>query len=251
MLNALARREAGRGDQACRGLGGAGARAFDVRSEDAATEELARLRQLIRVIGHEVSNSLAPMTSLMASARVMLDGHPERSPRLDNIVATVEERAAHLQMFIDDCLLLTRIPDPQPAVADWRRIVERLRLFCPELRLEAPPVGPGFFDAIQIEQVLINLLKNARESGGPATEIALRFETPAGGGTRVAVLDRGCGMTDVQLAALSRKGFTTKRAGRGIGLTVCRTIIERHQGRLALERRPGGGMKVSFWLPDA
>jgi two-component system nitrogen regulation sensor histidine kinase NtrY len=254
MVNALARRDEGgvAGGVELRSVRGAGTSAGDGlgRPEGAAAEEIARLRQLIRLIGHEVSNSLGPMSSLMASARIMLDGQAERSPRLDTIVETVEERASHLREFIDDCLLLTRIPDPRPAPADWRRLLDRLALLCPDLAIEAPPLRPGFFDAVQIEQVLINLIKNARESGGPVAEVGLRFETPVGGGTRVVVLDRGCGMTDVQIAALSRKGFTTKPAGSGIGLTVCRVIVERHRGKLALERRPGGGMKVSFWLPD-
>lgn len=249
MLNALAKREQDF-ELGGRGFGG-NIEAFAARRDVAAAEEIARLRQLIRVIGHELSNSLGPMASLMASARLMLETQPARSPRLDDIVETVEERAVHLQSFIDDCLLLTRLPEPRPVPVDWSRVIARLRLLCPELTVESPPRRPGFFDAVLIEQVLINLLKNAREAGGASSEVKLRFEAAPGGGARVVVLDRGAGMSDVQIAALSRRGFTTKPAGSGIGLTVCRAIVERHQSRLTIERRPEGGTKVSFCLPDA
>ncbi|HEY4187092.1 MAG TPA: HAMP domain-containing sensor histidine kinase [Polyangia bacterium] len=247
MVNALARRE----QDFEPGGRGFWVDAFGERRDAEAAEEIARLRQLIRVIGHEVSNSLAPMASLMASARVMLETQAGRSPRLHGIVETVGERAVHLQSFIDDCLLLTRLPEPRPAPVDWSRVLARLRLLCPELTVESPPPRAGFFDAVQIEQVLINLLKNAREAGGTSSEVRLRFEAAPGGGTRVAVLDRGAGMTDVQIAALARRGFTTKPAGGGIGLTLCRAIVERHRSRLTIERRRDGGTKVSFCLPDA
>jgi signal transduction histidine kinase len=242
-------------------------------------DEVAQLRQLIRMIGHELGNSLGPIGSLLRSARMILAGpsgqaNPgegeastpgERPPasapapaevlaqaRLDLVLRTVAERTTHLQSFLDECVRLTRLPEPRPAAADWTALGERLRSLWPELAVDlAVTTGrPAMIDVAQIEQVLINLVKNAHEAGGPAHELRLRVEAVASGGTRVTVLDRGRGATDLQLEAMAGGGFTTKRAGGGMGLAICRELIERHGGRLKVERRAGPGLAVSFWLPD-
>jgi len=192
------------------------------------------------------------MKSLLASARLMLEGQGGAAPRLGGALQTVEERAVHLHVFVTDCLRTCEVASsrqvaaPRPAPLDWQRLVSRLECLFPELTAEGIPTSAPACDAVQIEQVLINLLKNAREAGG--AQLLLRFE-PGPAGLRVSVLDRGCGMTDVQIAALARKGFTTKPGGSGLGLGLCRTIVALHGGRLLLERREGGGMKIGFCLP--
>ena len=245
-------------------------------------DEVAQLRQLIRMIGHEVGNSLGPIGSLLGSARVILSrqapspdlggasgaGAPPVAPaaagrapaevlalaRLDLVLRTAAERAGHLQSFLSECVRLTRLPDPNPVPADWGVVTDRLRALWPGLSVELPAGHlKATFDVSQIEQVLVNLVKNAYESGGPSDEVRVCVERVAGGGgggTRVTVLDRGRGASDLELEAMSRGGFTTKRGAGGVGLGVCRTLIERHGGRLRLERRSGGrGLAVSFWLP--
>lgn len=221
------------------GLDGAGQAP---RSLAEADDEVARLRHLVRLLGHELGNSLGPMRSLLGSTRLLLEGQAG-GERLDRLLATVEERAAHLQTFVSDCVRASQVAAPRRAPVDWQRLVTRLEVLFPELEVEGVPTSPVNCDAVQMEQVLINLLKNAREAGGG--ELRLRFEQ-TGTGLRLSVLDRGGGMTDVQLAALGRKGFTTKPGGSGIGLGLCRTVVERHGGRLSLERREGGGMKIGF-----
>ena len=237
MLN-LARRQSDEGLDL--GLAGAGQGA---RSLAETEEEVVRLRQLVRLLGHEIANSLAPMKSLLGSTRLLLES--TASPRVDRLLATVEERAAHLQSFVGDCVRSSQVAPPRAVPVDWQRLAPRLEVLFPGLEVAGVPM-PVACDAVQIEQVLINLLKNAREAGGD--ELQLRFE-PTAAGLRVSVLDRGPGMTDVQIAALARKGFTTKPGGSGIGLALCRAIIERHGGHLGFERRECGGMKIGFTLP--
>jgi signal transduction histidine kinase len=232
------------------------------------------------MIGHEVGNSLGPIGSLLRSARVILAGHAGQGDpgegevtvaggrastsasapapaevlaqaRLDLVLRTVAERTTHLQSFLDECVRLTRLPEPRPAVADWAALGDRLRALWPALAIDlAVTHRPALFDVAQIEQVLINLLKNAHEAGGPADEVRLRVEALAGGGTRITVLDRGRGATDLEIEAMAHDGFTTKRGGGGLGLGICRELIERHGGRLKVERRAGVGLAVSFWLPS-
>jgi hypothetical protein len=104
--------------------------------------------------------------------------------------------------------------------------------------------------AALIQQVLINLVKNAVEAGGPRTEVRVQVERPAEGGWRVTVLDRGPGMTDEVMRNALLPFFTTTPGGSGLGLALCREILEQHHGRLRLARRVEGGMAISFWLPD-
>jgi len=247
-------------------------------------DEVAQLRQLIRMIGHEIGNSLGPIGSLLGSARTIVARQADepadaaevsdrvdtettaraaRAPaevlalaRLDLVLRTAAERAGHLQSFLQECVRLTRLPDPRPTAADWGAIAGRLRVLWPGLVVEVPDLRRATsFDVALIEQVLVNLVKNAYEAGGPPDEVRVRIEPASSGpgpgaGTTVTVLDRGRGASDVQLEAMARGGFTTKVAGGGVGLGVCRALVERHGGRLRLERRSGGGMAASFWLPD-
>jgi len=151
---------------------------------------------------------------------------------------------------------LTRLPDPRPTAADWGAIAGRLRVLWPGLAVDLPAARrPARFDVAQVEQILVNLIKNAYEAGGPPEEVRVRIEPSSSGpgpgrGTTVTVLDRGRGASPLELEAMARGGFTTKPAGGGVGLGVCRALVERHGGRLNIERRSEGGMAISFWLPD-
>ena len=99
--------------------------------------------------------------------------------------------------------------------------------------------------------MLINLLKNAHESGGPADEVCLAVEAQADGQVLLRVLDRGPGMSDSVLASALLPFYSTKPDGTGLGLTLCREIVEAHGGRVALANRIDGGLEVRLWLPGS
>ena len=212
--------------------------------------EVASLKKVIRIIGHEINNSLGPIASLVSSAKVILQ-RPEHIPKLPAMFDRIQERALHLQGFLDGYAQLAKIPPPKPVSVPWGPFLDGLRGLWPELEIAEPPPRPGFFDRAQIQQVLINLIKNAYEVGGPKDQVKVVVETAEEGGCRISVLDRGPGISDEVMENVFVPFFTTKPTGSGLGLALSREIVELHLGRLRLARRDGGGMSVSVWLPDA
>jgi two-component system, NtrC family, nitrogen regulation sensor histidine kinase NtrY len=130
----------------------------------------------------------------------------------------------------------------------WPQFLARLEGTVP-FRIEgALPERPATFDASQLEQVMINLLKNAAESGSPATDITLSVRELAGA-VSLEVGDRGTGLSGETLRDALLPFYSTKPTGTGLGLTLCREIVEAHGGRLSLANRAGGGALASVWLP--
>ncbi len=205
-------------------------------------------KKAIRVMNHELNNSLAPIRSLVHSARQVL-GRPEHAHRLEGIFETLEDRAAHLTEFLEGYARFARLPRPNPREVPWREFLEEVRGMCAFRREGAPPAQPGWFDATQMQQVLINLLKNAYESGSAPEEIALSVHRTADEGCVLRVVDRGRGMDEEVMARALLPFYSSKPSGTGLGLPLCREILEAHGGRLRLQARPGGGLEVTCWLP--
>jgi nitrogen fixation/metabolism regulation signal transduction histidine kinase len=215
-------------------------------TKELSRQEVETWKKVIRVIAHELNNSLAPISSLAHSGRqTAANPQPEQ---LERIFRTIEERARHLHTFIDGYARFAKLPRPEPETIDWSGFLRSLQETAPFHLIAAPPTRPGVFDSTQMEQVLINLVKNAREAGAPADSIELDVNEHAGG-WRLQVCDRGTGMSDEVLRNALLPFFSTKPAGAGLGLTVCREVIEAHGGRISLANRQGGGLAVSLWIP--
>ncbi|HUJ52173.1 MAG TPA: ATP-binding protein [Steroidobacteraceae bacterium] len=215
-------------------------------TRELAAQEVMVWKRVIRVIAHELNNSLAPISSL-AHSGLLLARAPEGA-QLERVFTTISERAAHLASFIDGYGRFAKLPRPRPAAVSWPQFLARLEGTLP-FHLDGPlPEAQANFDAAQIEQVLINRLKNAAESGSPPEEITVGVRSGAPG-FRLEIADRGCGLSDSVLRDALLPFFSTKAAGTGLGLTLCREIVEAHGGRLSLANRPGGGALVTVWLP--
>jgi nitrogen fixation/metabolism regulation signal transduction histidine kinase len=216
-------------------------------------EELAAWQRLVRVLGHELNNSLTPIKSIAGSLENLVSSEtlpPDWQDDMRRGLAVISSRSESLSRFIGAYARLAKLPRPTLApleVAPWVRRVVGLET---RLHVDVEP-GPELVihgDADQLEQLLINLLRNA-------TDAALE----TGGGVRVGwrknntyvevkVEDDGPGLSNT--SNLFVPFFTTKPGGSGIGLVLSRQIAEAHGGALTLEnRRTGAGCEARLRLP--
>jgi two-component system nitrogen regulation sensor histidine kinase NtrY len=210
-------------------------------------QEVAIWKKVIRVLSHELNNSLAPITSLAHSGRI-LAGQSD-STKLTAVLGTIEERAQHLKSFIDGYGRFAKLPAPRIESVDWAAFMASLSGMAPFTLEGSLPAEPGRFDAAQLQQVLINLLKNAHESGSAKEAVALSVrQLPQG--LRLDVADAGPGMSADVLEQALLPFYSTKQSGTGLGLPLCREIVEAHGGRISLANRAEGGLIVSVWLPQ-
>jgi len=211
-------------------------------------QEVQTWKKVIRVISHELNNSLAPLTSLAHSgAELVRRGQTERLPQ---ILGTIEERTRHLESFILGYARFAKLPAPRLESQQWQAFLTQLGEQVIFRQLGEVPAEPCAFDPAQLEQALLNLLKNAHESGSPADEVTLEVRR-LHEGVRIDVQDRGPGMSDTVLTNALVPFYSTKRSGTGLGLALAREIAEAHGGRITLANREGGGLTVTMLLPLA
>lgn len=210
-------------------------------------QEIVNLRKLIRVLSHELNNSLAPITSLLNSART-LNARASKDEKLERIFEAIDDRTQHLAVFLKRYGAVARLPHPSPVRVSWNTFIDGLAhqgTF--QLKGELPS-EPGFFDPIQLERVLLNLVANSREAGSRPEDIELSV-TDDQDGVTIEVQDRGSGMPEKVLRQAMLPFFSTKDSGTGIGLALSREIVEGHGGNMVLANREGGGLTASCYLP--
>ncbi len=216
-------------------------------------EELKAWQRLVRVIGHELNNSLTPIKSIAQSLEELVAASPrpddwqEDMSRGLNVIAS---RSESLSRFMSSYAQLAKLPPPKLGPVEISALLRRvtsLEQRSPVFFEECPPLTIQG-DADQLEQVLINLIRNAvdaaQETGG---RVFLRHErTPAA--VKILVRDEGPGLSNT--ANLFVPFFTTKRGGSGIGLVLSRQIAEAHHGSLALRNAMDGpGAEAVLTLP--
>lgn len=216
-------------------------------------EELKAWQRLVRVLGHELNNSLAPIKSIAGSLSAILK-RGQRAPDWEDDMRSgldiIESRADGLSRFMQAYARLAKLPQPTLAPADVAPLIRRAAAL--ETRLAIVVAGgPDVtiqVDAAQIEQVLINLFKNAVDAALD-TRGGVRVGWQQQGATlEVHIEDDGRGLAST--ANLFVPFFTTKPNGSGIGLLLCRQIAENHGGSLNLKNREGAtGCMATLRLP--
>lgn len=204
-------------------------------------------KKVIRTITHELNNSLAPISSMAHSGQLLVE--QQKYDQLSVVFETIGERAQHLKHFIDGYTRIAKLPIPEKKAVDWQEFIKKLSV-AQEFSFEGNmPVSPGYFDPVQIQQVITNLIKNAHESGSAKDQISLTLEQNSQCSV-LQVLDRGTGMSASTMENALLPFYTTKPSGSGIGLSLCREIVDAHGGHISFENRSEGGLCVKIVLPN-
>jgi nitrogen fixation/metabolism regulation signal transduction histidine kinase len=203
-------------------------------------EELAAWKRMIRVIGHELNNSLAPITSLTGSMERLVRRDPLPDDWRSDVVRGFEviaSRVEALNRFMTDCSRLAKIPEPTLAPVDVGVCVRRVSELEKRLpiRIVGGPDVTVHADQDQLEQVLINLLRNAVEASVETRGVVEVGWAVSGRWIEITIRDEGSGLVDPE--SLFIPFYTTKAGGSGIGLFLCRHVAEAHGGSVTVRNR--------------
>jgi len=215
-------------------------------TEELRASEKAAYGKLIRMMSHEINNSVGAVGSLLDSFRGYAGdlGAEDREDYLQAITVAIT-RLENLRVFMNGFAEVVRLPPPDRRPTDVKQLVDEiLILLRPELDRRriavvwegAETIPPVELDRNQIEQVLVNVLKNAMESIGEDGRIALRLDRGS-----LAIRDSGPGIPEEVRSLLFTPFFSTKRNGRGLGLTLVQEILSAHGFAFSLEAAEGRG----------
>ena len=206
-------------------------------------QEMEAWQQLIRVLTHEIMNSLTPIISISETLGSSPSGEkgtgrqamPGNSQEGAEAFSVINRRCHSLLDFVENYRQLTRIKSPVKTTIPVNELLEHIKGLYPQMKTQ----GEGLLtaDRAQLEQVLINLIKNAYESGATEVELTVLQEE----GPVIRIKDNGCGMSPDTLDHAFIPFFTTKPTGTGIGLSLCRQIILKHGGTISVESEEGKG----------
>lgn len=208
-------------------------------------QELQTWKKVIRVINHELNNSIAPISSMCHSGNILAERLNE--PQLIRVFATISKRINKLAEFIKSYSQLARLSRPQKQPFDLMKTLMQLQELY-QFKLNSQHSDLMFSgDESQIEQLLINLLKNAQQACSEhSSHVSVEIVQ---GQVRIMIRDFGAGMPIEILPKAFLPYYSTKVDGSGIGLSICREISDGHQGQITLNNHPEGGLQVEVRLP--
>ncbi len=218
--------------------------------------EIESWQKLIRVLTHEIMNSVTPIISLSKLIQETLAAEGDERSDLARSANAVHSRSSGLLEFVKAYRKFATVPVPAFTDFEARPLLERVRMLMDEslaaqqvmMEIECAP-GLGIHaDARQIEQVLINLARNAIEAlaEAPGGRILLRASRNEQGRVLLQVIDNGPGIDPVHLDNIFVPFFTTKRGGTGVGLSISRQLVQANRGFISV--RPGEDNGCAFTL---
>ena len=216
-------------------------------SGELTAREASAWRNLIRVLTHEIMNTLTPVTSLAQTTTTMLDD-PEATEDIREAVTTIARRSEGLMKFVARYRELLKVPQPDigsvSVVDALQGVSTLLGDELEELNFTIDVVPPSLevqADSQLLDQVLLNLVRNAidamQETESSLLELGARLDY---GRVVIKVTDNGCGLADESIEQIFVPFFTTKRDGSGIGLSLSRQIMTAHGGDIVVNSDTGG-----------
>lgn len=232
----------------------------EVRSELIHVSRLTELGQMVSGLAHEVNQPLTAVGSYMRAGRRLLQAGD--AAKADEALQKAADQVTRASQVIQRLRQFVKKADNQQSAEDIRRVVEEaaaLALLGSDgrgVRLEmdlAANTSLVLIDKVQIQQVLLNLIRNAVEAmhASPRRELLIRTSIAADRMVEVSVADSGPGLAQDVRERLFQPFVTTKAAGMGVGLSICRGIVEAHGGRMWLADKAEGGADFHFTLPVA
>ena len=236
----------------------------DLQSEVTHMSRYTALGEMASTLAHEINQPLTAISNYLRGSQRLLDRiEGEQTPLLRDALGKAADQALRAGHIIRRLREFVSRGDSDRRIENLARLIEdastlaligaREAGITASFRLD-PKADLVLADRIQIQQVLVNLIRNAMESMAETTrERRLEIATAAGVGevVEVSVADSGSGLAPEVASHLFQPFVTTKRKGMGLGLSICRTIIEAHGGKIWVEDRPGGGTVFRFTLRAA
>ncbi|MEW5993895.1 MAG: HAMP domain-containing sensor histidine kinase, partial [Candidatus Zixiibacteriota bacterium] len=231
-----------------------------LQDETIELEKMATRGEMSAEIGHELNNFLGVVTGNMS----LLDHHLRDGnyTELPTHIQAINDTIEKIKIFTGNLMDLTPISSQKKILRFDQLLAEVVNHLKPQRRFQdvsirlSPPSGPISFeaDSVHIQQLLYNLFNNAADAttGCDRREITVQCDVNPNGDTfSFHITDTGAGMDNEQLTKLFQEQFTTKDSGHGIGLVVCRSIVENHGGKISVDSTPGVGTSIRIDFPLA
>jgi two-component system sensor kinase FixL len=237
------------------------ARLRDLQTELVHVSRLTAMGEMASTLAHELNQPLSAIANLLTGSRRLLDrGRPEDQAKVRDAVDKASAQALRAGDVIHRMREFVRRGASERAPERLSKVVEdaaalaligaREHLVATRLQLD-PKADAVFADRVQIQQVLVNLIRNAVDAmaDSPRRELTISSQRLDSGHVQVSVTDTGSGIGDDFQERLFQPFMTTKAEGMGVGLSISRSIVEAHGGRIWADPNPAGGTVFHFTLP--
>ncbi len=236
-------------------------RKFEARLDKLHANRLSSMSEVVGALAHEINQPLAAATTYLQVARRQCGVLDQKSSDIDGTLNSAAAELVRAARIIGQLREFISRGDPEKSMQNLHKLIrqacdltasgmQKANVEC-ILRLHATE-DAVFVDKVQIQQVLVNLIRNAKEamSNSETRKLTILTEVRSGD-IQTDVVDTGCGVPEPARADLFQPFTTTKTNGLGVGLSISQSIIEDHYGKLWVEPNPGGGSRFSFTLPLA
>ncbi len=236
------------------------ARLQELQSELVHISRLTAMGEMASALAHELNQPLLAIAGYMKGSRRLLEGSAEESSSLvRDALDKAGDQALRAGQIIRRLRDFVARGDSERRIEGVKKLIEEASALAlvgtkdqgVRVRFQFDPaVDPVLVDKVQIQQVLLNLLRNAVEAMGAAQRRELTISTATDDDDMIAisVADTGSGIAPEIASQLFQPFITSKAHGMGVGLSICRTIVEAHGGRITVEPNPAGGTIFSFTL---